>query len=190
MTSRPCAQPVELGELVDYLLGELEQSAARVVEEHIFECGSCADRLQSVHRIGESIADAVRHAEVGANVNDAVVARALRDGLSVREYRIAPGEAVPCTAGPEDLVAVRLSGDFEGISELTMDTAVLDLESEQLAPTVSRPVLADRDGGEIVLLFPGDVVRSYRRSRWTMTVHGESASGRREIGTFVMDHTP
>jgi len=190
MTASSCKKPAEIGVLVDYVLGELSPAAEQALENHIFECSSCADRLDSIHRMGETISDAVRHAEIGANVNDAVIERARREGLLVREYHIAPGGTVPCSAGPEDLVAVRLSGDFSGIAELTMDTTVVDLVSGREAPVVSRPVLADRNKGEVVLLFPGDFIGSFPRSQWTMTVRGETDSGSREIGTFVMDHTP
>jgi hypothetical protein len=182
--------PVGIGDLVDYLLGELPQDEEGRIEDHVFECAACARNLEAVHRIGAAVADAMRHAEIGANVNVSVVTRVTNEGLTVREYRIAPGETVPCAAGPEDFVAVRLSGDFSGYDELTMDTEFVDLESNEQAPTVSRPVLADHQHGEIVLLFPGQVVRSYPRSRWTLTVHGETDAGRRELGTFIMDHSP
>jgi anti-sigma factor RsiW len=190
MNVRACPHSIELGNLVDYLLDELEPAEAERVEDHVFECSSCAKRLESIYRIADAVADAVRHGEVGGTVNDAVVTRATEEGLTVREYRIAPGETVPCAAGPEDLVAVRLSGDFAGFGELTLDTDFLDLETDQQAPTVSRPVLADRDRGEVVLLFPGSLVRTFPRSRWTLTVRGESEEGPRTVGTFVMDHTP
>jgi hypothetical protein len=51
-----------------------------------------------------------------------------------------------------------------------MDTEFLDVESEQAAPTVSRPLLVDRERGQIFLLSRGSVVRSFLRSRWTLTV--------------------
>jgi hypothetical protein len=87
-------------------------------------------------------------------------------------------------------VPVRGSGNIADFGELTMDTEFVDLEKDQQAPTVSRPVLADKERAEIVLLFPGSVVRSFPRSRWTLTVRGESEEGSQTVGTFVMDHTP
>jgi hypothetical protein len=190
MTADRSPHPLSIGDLVDYMLAELPENEEKRVEDHIFECAACAESLEAVHRIGNAVADAVRHAEVGANVNASILTRVTAEGLTVREYRIAPGETVPCSAGPEDFVAVRLRGEFSGFDELTMDTEFIDLENDQQVPAVSRPVLADLQHDEIVLLFPGEVVRSYPRSRWTLTVHGETGEGRRELGTFIMDHTP
>lgn len=180
----------ELAQLVDYLLGELPAAEVEALEEHLFECAECAARIESIERIGTSIADVVRHAGVGANVNGAFLARAAHDGLTLREYRIPAGETVSCTAGPEDLVVVRLAGELAGARGLELGVAFHDLESGETSPVETRPVLADHELGEIVLVFPGEVVRGYPRSRWTLRVYGEAPSGRVDLGRFVMDHTP
>lgn len=187
-TGRSCTR--ELSELVDYLLGELPAVEAERLEEHVFECRECAARIDSIDRIGASIADVVRHAGVGACVNDTFVERAAGDGLTIREYRIPAGESVRCSAGPEDLVVVRLASDFGSATDLELDVSFHDLESGETAPVETRPVVADRDLGEVVLVFPGEVVRGYPRSRWTLRVHSGAPSERSELGQFVMDHTP
>jgi hypothetical protein len=148
--SDPCA--VELGRLVDYLLDELPVADAERLEEHLFDCTSCAERIESIERIGVTVADAVLHAAVGVNVNGAFVERVARDGLTLREYR--------------------------------------DLESGETAPPETRRITADRDLGEVLLVFPGEVVRTFPRSRWTLRVSGNSPAGRTELGRFVMDHSP
>ncbi len=184
----PCSVPWE--QLVDYLLGELPPAEEEHVEEHLFTCSTCAERLEAVTRIERSVAEVARHAEVGASVSRGFLARALADGLTLREYRIPAGDMVRCTAGPEDLVVVRLAADLAGTTDLQLDVLFRDLESGEAAPAVTRPVVADRELGEIILVFPGSVVRTYPRSRWLLTVHGDSSEGHREVGTFVMDHTP
>lgn len=180
----------ELGLLIDYLLGELPPGEEQRLEAHLFECPVCAARAESIERIGASIGDLVRHAGVGASVNGAFLERAIQDGLTLREYRIPAGETVSCTAGPEDLVVVRLEAEYGGSTELELDVAFHDLESGETAPVQTRPVVADHELGEIVLVFPGEVVRSYPRSRWTLRVHGSAPSGRTDLGQFVMDHMP
>lgn len=176
--------------LVDYLLGELQGAEEARLEEHLFTCSVCAARLDAVARIGESVAEVVRHAGVAASVNRRFLARALADGLSLREYRIPAGERAHCTAGPEDLVVVRLAADLGDATDLEVDVRFENLESGDVAPSVTRPVFADRDLGEVILVFPGEVVRAYPRSVWTLTVHGDSPDGSVEVGPFVMDHTP
>jgi len=147
-------------------------------------------QLDASHDMAAAAAEGVRHGEVSANVNDALVARAKSEGVTVREYRLEAGDTVPCSATPEDLVSVRLAGDFSTAGELTLELDFLDLSSGKRAPTSTRSVLADRDAGAIVLIFPGSEVRSYPRSRWTMTVRDPSKPGQPAVGPFVMDHTP
>jgi len=163
------------------LLGDLPGAEEERLEEHLFACSFCAARIESMERIGRSILEVVRRSRVAANVNGAFAEQALRDGLTLREYRIPAGETVACTAGPEDLVVVRLAADFTGATSLRLDVSFHDLESGRTAPTASREVVADRLLGEVVLIFPGEVVRTYPRSTWTLRVQGESPSRKNRV---------
>lgn len=189
MTTRPSC-PVDLDELVGYLLGDLAPAAAEALEEHLFECDRCARRLESIDRVRRAVSDAVLRGAVGGSVNGAFMARAARDGLSVREYRIPEGDTVDCTAGPEDLVVVRLAARLSGVANLRLDGTFQDLELQESSPLPVRDVVADADLEEVVLVFPGELVRTYPRSRWTLRLRGETSGGPAEIGPFVMDHTP
>jgi hypothetical protein len=175
---------------VDWLLGELPADEERGLEEHLFECAACAARAESVQRIANAVRDAVRRAAVGGNMNHAFLDRARSDGLTLREYRLTSGETVPCQAGPEDLVVVRLTAGFGGARDLRLDVELTDLERGESMPLATREVAADRELGEVVLVFPGEVVRSFPRSRWRMGLRAESSSGPVDLGPFILDHTP
>lgn len=184
----PC--PLGLDDLLDYLLGELAPERADALEDHVFACTACADRLAALETLGVSVAAAVRGGAVAGNVDSAFLDRAAVDGLTTTEYRLVPGGTVPCSAGPEDLWVVRLAADFAGLDRLTLDAELHDLEHDAVTPLPGREVVVDRDRGEVILVFPGDQVRAYPRSRWTLHLRGEGAAGGVEIGPFVMDHTP
>jgi len=62
-----------------------------------------------------------------------------------------------------------------------------DLESGATQPLPARDVVRDDAMGEVVMVFPGAVVRTYPRSLWTLSL--ESASGE-SLGPYVLDHTP
>lgn len=182
--------PIGLDELVGYLLGETSEAELDAVEGHLFACERCARRLDSLDTVRRSISNSVLRASLGGSVNGAFLDRVSRDGLALREYRIAEGATVACSAGPEDLVVVRLAAGFEDVGDLHLDGTFEDLEREESAPLPARDVVVDRDLEEVVLVFPGEVVRAYPRSRWTLHLHGETATGTAEIGPFIMDHTP
>jgi anti-sigma factor RsiW len=178
-------------ELCDYVAGDLSVTDADAVEEHLFECPVCAAELESIERLRVAVRDTVRDAAVGANVNRAFLDRAVADGLSLRQYRLEPGTRVACSAGPEDLFVVRLAADFSSLEGLRLRVGVENLDSGESQTLPTRRVDADRSLGEVVLVFPGAVVRSYPRSLWSLVVEGELGSGDRgECGPFVLDHSP
>lgn len=190
MTTRHPSCDVGLDRLVDYLLDELPSEDAEALEEHLFLCSRCAARAESIDRLAAGVAEAARHAVISAVVAEPVVARARADGLTMREYRIPDGGFVACSAGPEDLTVVRLAADYRGAADLELEVVLHDLKSGATAPPMLRPVVADLDRGEVVLVFPGAVVRGYPRSRWSLRVLAASPAGPSELGRFEMDHTP
>jgi hypothetical protein len=184
------AGPLGLDELIGYLLGDLSEAELDAVEDHLFGCAACGHRLDSVDAVRRAVAGAARRAELGGNVGAAFLERAASDGLSVREYRIPRGGEVACVAGPEDLVLVRLALDPPGPelpAALRLEATFEDLERRESAELPPRDVAADRQLGEVMLVFPGETVRAYPRSRWTLHLRSAEAG---ELGSYVMDHTP
>ena len=190
MKKNTCISPLPMPELVDYLLGELPKPDEERVEEHIFECAECAERLEVVESIGRGIRDIVAHAYAGGIVNTEFVEKARQSGMTLREYKITPGATVSCKAGPEDFVLVRLAGECGSAEDVTVDVDFRDLEHDQAAPTVTQNVEVDRKANEILIVFPGEEVRRYPRSLWTMRAHGKVSGKDTSFGTFIMDHTP
>jgi anti-sigma factor RsiW len=179
-----------LAEMVDYLAGDLEADQELPLEEHLFGCDACTSRMERLHRIGVGIREVVEQAQAGGTVNRGFVDRMLEAGLTVREYRLEPGQTVPCQAGPEDFVLVRLAATFGDMADASMEVVFHDLEADKLAPPFTQPVVVDRDIGEILLIYPGEEIRRKPRSIWQMRVHGTLAGQQAEIGPFVLDHTP
>jgi len=182
--------PFDVDAVVDYALGEMPETGIGGFEEHLFSCPRCAHRLDAIDVVRQLVSNSVLEAAIGGSVTEALLTRARHDGLTLREYRIAEGATVPCSAGPEDLVVVRLAADLEQIDNLRLRATMEDLEKGTSAQLPARDVIFDRDAAEVVLVFPGDVVRAYPRSRWTLHLLGETATGPAELGPFVMDHTP
>jgi hypothetical protein len=186
--STPCDTSDEL--LLDYLCGDLTNDEADRLEDHLFGCESCAEKLEGLDSLRRTVARAVSSARVGANVNQEFLERARSDGLTLREYRIDEGQTVSCFAGPEDLVVVRLAAAAEQASVVDLEVEFRDLEQDQAVPFERKALSVDRNLRELVLVFPGEEVRGYPRSRWTMRLHENAPDGPRVLGPFVMDHHP
>ena len=188
MTSAP--HPYGLADLLAYQLGELDADGERSLEEHLFECSECAAQCEQIDRIVGAVRSRVAGAAIEANVSEAFLRRASDSGLTMREYRLEPSRTVACSAGPEDLYVVRLSGEFAATGALTAHVDFEDLTSGTVQTLPPREVLVDVSGGEVILVFPGSQVRTYPRSLWTIFIDAEVEGETERIGPFLMDHTP
>lgn len=188
---QPVSCPVDLDRMLKYLVDESGEEESTALEEHLFSCDSCGPAFESLAALRNVVAEAVRGAAVTGNVDATFLERASHDGLKLCEYRITEGGKVSCKAGAEDLVVVRLAADFGDAENLRLEGSFEDLEQQVSTSLPTREVVVDRNLGEVLLVFPGELVRSYPRSLWTLRLAaGDDHSETSEIGPFLMDHTP
>lgn len=186
-----CPHPVPFEELVDYLAGALPSDREEAVEAHFFECAQCTERLDGVDGLASGIAALIHAGLTGGSVTSEVVDRAAHAGLKIRRYTIDAGGSVACTAAPEDdFVVVELNGKFEPGEKATVDVEMDNLHDGSQSGQSTLDATIDRERGAIVLMVPGDVVRAYPKSRFTMHVTTTRANEARRFGAYVMNHTP
>jgi anti-sigma factor RsiW len=114
-----CPKPTEFEELVAYWLGELPAAAEAAVEEHYFGCAHCAQRLQELSNVAAGIRAAVRHGAVRAVITHSFLESMKREGMRIREYRLAPGETVACTIRmDDDAVVGRMQARLAGVKRV------------------------------------------------------------------------
>jgi hypothetical protein len=175
--------PIDLDTLLAYHLGELDPAAEADVEEQVFSDAATARRLEAVVRTGDALRSLVRSGRLTAALTAGSLARLRAEGVTVHTYVVRPDEVCPCGPVPEDLVALRLTGDFAG------DTA--DLELEMTAPD-GTPILqrhagvpVDATTREIVLVQPGSFIRSLPKHAVRISVREGGAEQ-----VFRLDHDP
>lgn len=178
-----------LADLVAYSRRELPPHEEALVEEHFFACERCARALESIERLRAGTVSLVRAGRVAASASASLAARAEGEGVRVRTYRLARGEQVACTASPEDdLVVIRLAGDFGGLERVDLSLEATDLATGARETRRVEDVAVDHVAGEIVLLYPGELVRGIPRSLLRYEVYSGDAA--RLLGTYRLDHTP
>jgi anti-sigma factor RsiW len=191
MNPSECSTQVPLHDLIDYAIGELNGSQQDEFEEHLFNCEACTRRLESVWAIGTAIAASVVEGATTAAVSAELVETIGRRGGRVRQYHLRPGQSVACTVAPDDdVVAVHLEGMPRGMTDLAVDVDFLDHAAGARGAQHREGVPVDVTTRAAVLLLPARLVRTYPRSRWTMTGRGHGAAGAVELGPFTMEHTP
>lgn len=130
-----------------------------------------------------AIRPAVRSAAVGGFVTDAVLNR-LREGVRVRTYALAPGAIVPCAVWEDDeLMALRLRGDFGGAGEFTLSHRVAGTE-------VSRATgeIAPSSHGEIIHVSPAAWVRQLPVVEVEVLLTAHEGGEERPVGSYTLVH--
>jgi hypothetical protein len=116
-----CANPVDAAVLADYWLAVLATPDEAAVEEHLFECDTCGQRLREVITLAEDIRRLAREGSLRMVVSDAFLKRAAEEGLRIRQYAPPSGGSVECTVTAEDdLLIGRLAANLSGVTRVDL----------------------------------------------------------------------
>lgn len=183
MTGSGCER-IAFGDLADYVAGELSEAEAAATEEHLFSCAECGARAAEFDAIVRAIPPAVRSAEVGGFVTDAVLNRLAREGVRVRTFALSPGATVPCAVWDDDeLMVLRLRTDVGGASEFTLSQRVAGTE-------VSRATghVAAGSRGEVVFAQPAAWIRQLPVVEVEVELTAHEGGTERPAGRYTLVH--
>lgn len=183
--------PVHLEALADYWFGGLDAEAESALEEHLFECPSCADALDGLVRTGQAIVAMMRDGSFAARGTTALCNRLARDRRQLRQYVVHSGEVVPCTVSTNDeLLLAHLMLPDEALGRL--DLSVRDERGRELMRI--DDVTVDRRAGRVSSFVPARPVQSEPSGRlqYVLIAPARSAGGastERVVGTYTLEHT-
>ena len=182
MKARACER-IALADLTDYAAGDLAEAEAAAIEEHLFSCADCGARAAEFDALVHAIRPAVRSAEVGGFVTDVVLNRLAREGVRVRSFALSPGAIVPCAVWDDDeLMALRLRGDFSGASEITLSQRVAGAEVSRATGQVAS------SHGEIIFALPAAWVRQLPVVEVEILLTAREDGEDRPIGSYTLVH--
>jgi anti-sigma factor RsiW len=183
MTAPGCDR-VTLAQLTDYAAGELSDAEAAAIEDHLFSCAACGARAAGFDALMRGIGSAIRSAEVGGFVTDAILNRLARDGVSVRTFALSPGAVVPCAVWEgDDLMVIRLGGDLGGATEFTVSQRVAGTEMARATGHV-----AAGPHGEILFAQPAARIRQLPVVEVEVVLTAHEGGVEREVGTYTLLH--
>jgi hypothetical protein len=183
MNAQPCDR-IPLEALTDYAAGELPESEAVALEEHLFSCAECAARAAQVEALARAVRSAVGSAAVSGFVTDAVLNRLSRDGIRVRTFVLSPGARVPCAVWEDDeVMALRLRGEFGGARELTLCQRVEGKDVMRATVEVDP-----RSPGEIIHVAPAEWIRGLPEAEIQLVLSAQQGGEERPIATYTLLH--
>ncbi len=190
MTSPRCAKPIEIEPLVAYWLGELPAAADAPVEEHLFGCAHCTRRLEELAALAVGICAVVRRGAVQAVITQPFLEQMKRQGMRIREYRVAPGGRVACTiCADDDAVVGRMRVPLAGVKRVDALHS-LDLGDGRVQQRRVEDVPFDPDAGEVLYLPSAAELKKLPAHMLLVQLVAVDKSGERSLGKYTFAHTP
>jgi hypothetical protein len=190
MTGARCAKPVAFTSLEAYWLGELPTDVEASLEDHLFGCASCTRRLEDLAALASGIRGAVRNGAVQAVITQRFLDAMKRDGMRIREYRLAPGERVACTIGADDdAVVSRLQAPLAGVGRVDAIQS-LDLGDGRVKQWRTEDVPFDPKADEVLSLPSAEALKKLPAHTFRIRLVAMDESGERPLGEYTFAHTP
>jgi hypothetical protein len=190
MTYARCAKPIEFEALVAYWLSELPATAEAPIEEHFFGCAYCARRLEELAALATGMRTAVRNGAVRAAITQSFLEFMKRQGMRIREYRLAPGERVACTIrADDDAVVGRMQLPLAGVRRVDA-LERLELGDGRLQQRRLEDVPFDPDAGEVLNLPSARLLKTLPAHVLRVQLVAVDEAGERPLGEYSFAHTP
>jgi Putative zinc-finger len=182
-----CSNPIDSHVLLDYWLGLLPAADEDVVEQHLFGCGDCGDRLREMIELSEGLRTLARSGSLRVVVGDDLVQRAVDAGLRVREYAFAPGQTVACTVAADDeLLVARLAADLSGAARV--DLSFYDPHGVERQRMTDIPVRSE--AGSVILHESLIFAKASPTTTMTARLVAVDPDGdERLLGEYTFQHT-
>ena len=185
-----CERPLPFETLTAWWLGELRETEAEAVEEHLFSCAHCARRGEELAALAAGVRTAVRSGAVGLAVSAPFVERLKEAGLRLREYRLAAGETVNCTLrADEDAVVSRLRAPVAGVTRLDV-LQRLEVGGVEAPEVRVEDVPFDPEAGEVLFVPTPAWLKQMPAHTFRVRLVAVGAGGEAAIGEYSFVHTP
>jgi hypothetical protein len=186
MTRAACGAPLAAPELLQYWLGELEEPRELTLDEHLFACGACSERLGAIVDLGAAVRQVFLEGWLNVMLPEPFIRGLQSAGFKVREYDLAAGGSVNCTVTPEDdFVVSYLRAPLAGVQRL--DVLIDDSTSGQLR---ANDVAFDPAAGLLVAVTSTVYLRTLEHSQQRVRLVAVEGAEERVLGDYTFNHSP
>ena len=172
--------------LLEYWLGELAEAHELRLDEHLFACSACRERLRTIVDLGAAIRREFSSGTLNIVLPEPFIQRVKEAGLRVREYSLEPGGSVDCTVTPDDdLVVAYLHAPLRDVRRLDVlidDTTIGKLRANDVA--------FDPKADSLVAVTSTAYLRTLRHSQQRVRLVAVAGAGERVIADYTFNHYP
>jgi hypothetical protein len=172
--------------LLEYWLGELDKEAELELDEHLFACAACHERLRALVALGAAIRGELVRGALSIVLPETFLRTVQAAGLRLREYTLTPGGSVDCTITPDDdLVISHLLAPLKGVRRL--DVLV---DSSVLGKIRANDVPFDPNADSLVAVTSSVFLRTLRHARQRVQLVAVDGVHERVIADYTYNHYP
>lgn len=183
-----CANPIDATALADYWLAALISAGEDAIEEHLFGCDECGNRLREIIALSEGVRKLAREGSMTMVVSEAFLERAAAEGLRIRDYPPAlPGDRVECTIGAgDDLLIGRLAADFRAAKRV--DLRAYNLAGAEQFRLADIPI--PPGAGSVAFQMSAPYAKAAPSETMIVRLAGfDEADAERPLGEYTFHHT-
>lgn len=171
--------------VVEYWLGECDDTDTQRADMHLLACDACGTKLDEVIALAQGVHWAFADGLVHTFISDAFVARLLERKVRVREYRVAHNGSVNCSVAPDDDILVgRLEAPLEGVSRVDVAIRRSLADGEHWM----QDVPFDPVRGEVLIAPKLVALRELPTHDMHIRLLACDDQGRHEIGHYTFHH--
>lgn len=184
MTRASCNTSSE--ELLAYWLGELDEADESRLDEHLFACAACSERLRVIVDLGVATHRAFTRGTLNLVLPEPFIERVKEAGLRVREYTLEPGGSVDCTVTREDdLVVAHLHAPLRDVRRLD----VL-IDDSTAGKSRAKDVAFDPEAESLAAVTSTVFLRTLRRSQQRVRLVAVDGVTERVLADYTFNHSP
>ncbi|MBV6432258.1 MAG: hypothetical protein IANPNBLG_02394 [Bryobacteraceae bacterium] len=181
-----CFDPIGEPALADYWLGLLGTAEETAVEEHLFGCDECGERLRRMIALVGGVRKLAREGCLRMVVSEAFLKRMEEEGSRIRQYTVPAGGEVRCTVtADDDLLIARLAA---GMSEARrVDLSICDgagVERLRMSDIPFRP-----EAGSVVYQESITYAKAAPGNEMIMRLLALDEAGEHPLAEYVFHHT-
>ena len=160
------------------------------IEEHLFGCAYCTRRLDELAALAFGVRAVVRDGALQAVITQPFLEHMKRQGMRIREYRVAPGERVACTIrADDDAVVGRMHVPLAGVKRVDALQS-LDLGDGDVQQWRVEDVPFDPNADEVLTLPSATALKKLPAHAFRVQLVAVDELGDRPLGEYTFAHTP
>ena len=184
MTRASCDTPPQ--DLFEYWLGELDETRSRGVEEHVFACAACTQRLGAIVDLGAAIRAELLRGAFSFVTSAPFIRRIKEAGWQVREYDLPAGGSVACTVTrDDDFVVSYLRAPLRDVRRL--DVLIDDTTSGKHR---ANDVAFDSEAGTLASVTSTAYLKTLGHSQQRVRLVAVDGVEERVIADYTFNHSP